>query len=156
MTHAFFRALSHMGIGLTAALLLIPTLPALALDTDHLPNPAQEARARNLMLELRCLVCQNESIAESNADLAVDLRMLVRQHILRGETDAEVKTFLVARYGDWVLLRPPFKISTILLWIGPAIALLTGAVVILKRRTPEPFDDLTDAERAALKALDPQ
>lgn len=135
---------------------LLFTLPAFALDTDRLPNQQQESRARSLMLELRCLVCQNESIAESNADLAVDLRTLVRQHVASGETNAQVKNFLVARYGDWVLLQPPLKRSTILLWAGPAIALLAGAALIMQRRPPEPVKDLTVAERAALEALDPK
>ena len=125
---------------------------AYALDTDRLPNPAQEVQARALMQELRCLVCQNESIADSNADLAVDLRTLVRQRISMGETNAQVKQFLVARYGDWVLLNPPLKPATWLLWAGPLLVIVAGAALLLKRRHITPAD-LTDEERAAFDKL---
>jgi cytochrome c-type biogenesis protein CcmH len=96
-----------------------------------LTDPALEARARTLSKEIRCLVCQSESIDTSNADLARDLRILVRERLKAGDTDQEVLDYLVARYGDYVLLRPPMKLETMLLWFGPFLALLLGAGVVL-------------------------
>ena len=108
--------------------LLIAAAPALAfLPDERLPDPAQEARARALSKELRCLVCQNESIDSSNAELAQDLRVIVRERIAAGDTDREVLAFVVARYGDYVLMRPRLKGQTLLLWFGPALLLLVGA-----------------------------
>ncbi|MCC3303662.1 cytochrome c-type biogenesis protein CcmH [Sneathiella sp. HT1-7] len=96
-----------------------------------LEDPAQEARARDISGEIRCLVCQNQSILDSNADLAKDLRQIVRERIAFGETDDEVRAFLVARFGDWVLLDPPFKMTTLFLWLGPALIFLLGAFAML-------------------------
>src|SRR3546814_3061777 len=93
--------------------------------------PALEVRARALSKEIRCLVCQSESIDTSNADLARDLRVLVRERLKAGDTDQEVRDYLVARYGDYVLLRPPMKLEAILLWFGPFLALFLGAGVVL-------------------------
>ncbi|SLN14660.1 cytochrome c-type biogenesis protein [Oceanibacterium hippocampi] len=95
---------------------------------EPLADPALEARAHELHRELRCLVCQNQSIADSNAGLARDLRILVRERIAAGDSDEQVRDYVVARYGDWVLLNPPFKLGTYLLWIGPFILLILGAV----------------------------
>jgi cytochrome c-type biogenesis protein CcmH len=111
---------------------------ALALRPDEmLNNPKLEARARTIGKELRCLVCQNESIDDSDADLAHDLRVLVRQRVLAGDTDAQVKQYVVARYGNYVLLKPPFDAETYLLWFGPLVLLLcaAGVVTIFYRRT---------------------
>lgn len=94
---------------------------------EKLDDPALEARARALSAELRCMVCQNQSIDDSNAELARDLRVLVRERLTNGDTDTEVLDFVVARYGDYVLLRPPFKTSTLLLWFAPLLVLL-GAI----------------------------
>jgi cytochrome c-type biogenesis protein CcmH len=94
---------------------------------EQLNDPAQEARARKLSAELRCLVCQNQSIDDSDAELARDLRRLVRERITAGESDSAIRQFLVARYGEFVLLRPPFSASTALLWSLPALALIAGA-----------------------------
>ena len=101
-----------------------------------LSNPKLEARARTIGKELRCLVCQNESIDDSDADLAHDLRVLVRQRVLAGDSDAQVKQFIVARYGNYVLLKPPFDAETYLLWFGPLVLLLcaAGVVTIYYRR----------------------
>ena len=101
-----------------------------------LSNPKLEARARTIGKELRCLVCQNESIDDSDADLAHDLRVLVRQRVLPGDSDAQVKQFIVARYGNYVLLKPPFDAETYLLWFGPLVLLLcaAGVVTIYYRR----------------------
>lgn len=115
-------------------LLLLPGLALAALgDFD---TPQQEARFRDLSQQLRCLVCQGQSIADSNADLANDLKREVRRMILEGRSDAEIKEFMVARYGDFVLFKPPVKGSTYLLWFGPFGLLLGGFVtwLMLARR----------------------
>jgi cytochrome c-type biogenesis protein CcmH len=106
--------------------------PALALDpSEVLKDPALETRARGLSKELRCLVCQNESIDDSGADLARDLRRIVRERLVAGDTDQGVKQYLVARYGDFVLLEPPVKLKTLALWFGPAVVLALGALGVL-------------------------
>ncbi len=111
-----------------AAIASVVIAPAWAVQPDEiLDDPVLEARARALSKEIRCLVCQNESIDSSNADLARDLRILVRERMTAGDSDAEVKAYLVARYGDFVLLEPPVKPSTYLLWFGPALMLMLGA-----------------------------
>src|SRR4029077_12677545 len=105
--------------------------PARAVLPDEmLPDPALEARARGLSRELRCMVCQNQSIDDSDAPLARDLRLLVRERLTAGDTDAQVQDFLVARYGAFVLLKPPFEWHTALLWLTPAAALLAGAIAM--------------------------
>ena len=102
----------------------------------RLEDPAQEARARELHKQLRCLVCQNQSIADSNAELARDLRQVVRERIVAGDSDDEAIAYLSARYGDWVLLAPPFKASTLALWLGPllVLAVAVGGVGYWYRR----------------------
>lgn len=108
---------------------------AVAVDEAVLEDAVQEERARALMKGLRCLVCQNQSIDESDADLAKDLRILVRERIAMGETDDQVTRYLVARYGDWILLQPPVKPQTLILWVGPPAMVLAGLfVVVLARR----------------------
>lgn len=114
-----------------------------------LANPVLEARAKALQKELRCLVCQGQSIDESNADLATDLRRLIRQQIQQGMSDDDIKSFLVARYGVFVLMKPPVQQDTAFLWFGPAILVLVGAGVIgvtilraRRRLTTEPATDL--------------
>ena len=105
---------------------------------ETLPNPAQEARAQALQKQFRCLVCQGESIDESGAPLAADLRRLIREHIVRGESDAQVKDYLVARYGDFILMNPPVQPDTYVLWAAPFVVLLlaagAGTVVVLRAR----------------------
>lgn len=120
-----------------------------------LADAQAEARARALMKEIRCLVCQNQSIEDSNAEIASDLRRFVRTEIVAGETDAAIKQALVARYGDWVLLRPPFDARTLVLWLSPLLILLAaGAGFLLSRRgrtaAPTP---LNAAEKARLAEL---
>jgi cytochrome c-type biogenesis protein CcmH len=106
-------------------------LSAFALEpSEKLTDPALEARARSISGELRCLVCQNQSIDDSDAPLAKDLRTLVREQIKAGATDQQVRNFVVSRYGDFVLLRPPFKPETLLLWLAPLLALLGGGAAI--------------------------
>lgn len=112
--------------------------PAWAVQPDEmLADPALEARARAVSRELRCVVCQNESIDDSNAELAHDLRLLVRERIAAGDSDRQVIDYVVSRYGDFVLLRPPLKAETWALWFGPAIVLVSGGLVLalyLRRR----------------------
>lgn len=131
--------------------------PAFAVLPDEvLADAALEARARALSANLRCLVCQNQSIDDSNADLARDLRILVRERLTAGDTDEQVIDFVVARYGEFVLLKPRFSAQNALLWVAPALILLAGAAFALTRarrggaakETP-----LTEEERAALKRL---
>ena len=131
---------------------------AAAVQPDEvLEDPAQEARARELSKGLRCLVCRNESIDESNADLARDLRLLVRERILAGDSDGEVIDFLVARFGEYVLLNPRASGSNLILWIaGPALLLggLGIAALYLRRRSgTSPEDGLSDEEKARLAAI---
>ena len=122
---------------------------------EMLPNPALERRAEALGDQLRCLVCQNESVEQSNADLAKDLRRIIRQRIAAGESDREVVAWMVARYGDFIMLSPPFDAMTLLLWGAPVIAVATGAgVALLARRRPVPPPaPLSPAERRSLDAL---
>ena len=122
-----------------------------------LADPALEARAAAINSDLRCLVCQNQSIAESNAELAKDLRRLVRERIAAGDTDEEVIRFMVARYGDFVLLSPPVKPTTYALWFAPPVILLLGAGILyayLRRaRRAAAGAPLSGAERQRLKVL---
>jgi cytochrome c-type biogenesis protein CcmH len=138
-------------------LLLLLAAPAWAISdpAEMLPNPAQEARAEQVGRQLRCLVCQNESIEDSNADLAKDLRRLVRARIAGGDTDQQATDWVVARYGDFVRLRPPVNLITAALWGSPVIAVVAGLGVALafSRRRPAPPPPLTDAERARLAEL---
>lgn len=128
---------------------------------EQLSDPKLEARAREVSKELRCLVCQNESIDDSDAELAKDLRMLVRKRILAGDTNDEVKQYLVARYGEFVLMKPPFQPATWLLWLGPGAILLGGAVgVVLFLRRSSRRDEaeignpaLSEAERRRLAEI---
>ncbi|MFC7048195.1 cytochrome c-type biogenesis protein [Emcibacter nanhaiensis] len=131
---------------------------ALGVDDGRLKDPIQEARAQELMKQLRCLVCQNQSIVDSNADLAQDLRMVVRERILAGDTDEEVLHYMTDRYGDWVLLKPPLKSETMMLWFSPLILLVIGAifaVLYLRRRSSavQPAAPLSHEEEARLEKL---
>ena len=112
--------------------LLLGLAPAFAvLPSERLADPALEARARALSQELRCLVCQNQSIDDSGADLAHDLRVLVRERLAAGDSDEEVLRYLTSRYGDYVLLKPPVEPSTWLLWFGPPALLVIGGLALL-------------------------
>lgn len=139
-----------------AALALLTAVSAAAFENDApLPDPALEARAQALARELRCLVCQNQSLVESDAPLARDLRRLVRERLAAGDSDAEAKAFIAARYGDFVLLRPPFKPATWALWLGPpaSIALALALLLRARRRKPRAPAPLDSEERARLDAL---
>ena len=131
--------------------------PAAAVNPDEqLADPALEARAQHLSRELRCVVCQNQTIDDSDAPLAKDLRIILRERLAAGDTDAEAKAFLVARYGDFVLLNPPMKPGTLLLWFGPLAALAAGGAGVffyLRSRRPADPGRLDAAEEAELAQL---
>jgi cytochrome c-type biogenesis protein CcmH len=138
--------------------LLVPLTTAMAVEPDEiLPDAALESRARALSAELRCLVCQNQSIDESDAPLARDLRLLIREQLQRGSSDAEVKRYIVSRYGDFVLLKPPLTLRTLLLWTLPFLFLVTGILFLLSRpriRSVAPLEaPLTAEERKRLEKL---
>jgi cytochrome c-type biogenesis protein CcmH len=119
-------------------------------------DPVKEARAVRLASELRCLVCQNQTIADSNADLAVDLRRQVREQIAAGRSDTQIIDYMTERYGDFVLYRPPFKASTALLWGGPLLLLVIGAMVaiqVARRRSAAAGPAISTEERERARAL---
>lgn len=124
-------------------LFVLPCVAGAVQPGEVLPDPALEARARVISADLRCLVCQNQSIDDSDADLAHDLRVLVRQRLQAGDSDDAVKQFMVARYGDYILLNPPLKAATMLLWAGPVLMLLIalGLVWIFFRRNGQDEDN---------------
>jgi cytochrome c-type biogenesis protein CcmH len=145
----------------TAILATIGFSPVRAVLPDEvMSDPAKEARARHLSQELRCMVCQNQSIDDSEAPLARDLRLLVRERIASGDSDVQVIDFLVARYGEFVLLKPRFERQTLLLWLVPPFVLFGGGLVLwlqARRRksgpNEVPGDALTPEEQARLKLL---
>lgn len=116
---------------LAAPALAEGTMPAAPLADVQLADPAAEARAKALMEEIRCLVCQGQSIADSNADMAGDMRSLVRERIAAGERPEAIKAWLVRRYGDWITYDPPLSRASLLLWLTPALALAAGAALAL-------------------------
>jgi len=136
------------------ALLLALAAPALAVQPDEvLKDPQLEARARGLSQHLRCMVCQNQSIDDSDAPLARDLRLLVRERLSAGDSDSQVIDFLVSRYGEFVLLKPRFEWHTAALWLLPPVILLAGVIAVFlstRRRPMAPDPALTEAERAKL------
>jgi cytochrome c-type biogenesis protein CcmH len=137
-------------------LLIMAAFPAYAVRPDEmLANPGLEARARDISRDLRCLVCRNQSIDDSDADLAHDLRVLVRERVTSGDSNDQVIAFVRARYGDFVLLRPPFAIGTALLWGGPLLVLLLGGVAVARfyRRRDETAPPLSPEERQRLSAV---
>jgi len=139
-----------------ALLALVVAAPAFAVQPDEmLKDAGQEARARELSAQLRCLVCQNESIDDSDASLAKDIRLLIRERIGKGESNADIRDFLVSRYGDFILLKPPFRLSTALLWLSAPLTFLLGGVAIWfgSRRRPEPVASLSKDEERRLKKL---
>jgi cytochrome c-type biogenesis protein CcmH len=146
-----------LALGVAAA---VSSSPALAMEPEErLADPALEERARDLSKGLRCVVCQNQSIDDSNAELAQDLRRVVRERLAEGDTNDEVIDYVVARYGDYVLLRPPMNTRTLLLWFGPAAAVLGAAVwatlwVARRRRIPAAGPEpLSEEERRRLDEL---
>lgn len=145
----------RLALALVVALL---AFPAFAVNPDEvMKDPALEARARALSGQLRCMVCQNQSIDDSNAELAKDLRVLVRERIADGDSDEQVITYVVSRYGEFVLLKPRFETKTILLWGTPAILLVAGAAAMAfaaRRRSGKTTgSELTADEKARLQSL---
>jgi cytochrome c-type biogenesis protein CcmH len=145
---------------IVAALLsLVALAPAYAVRPDEmLADPTLEARARAISAELRCMVCQNQSIDDSDAPLARDLRILVRERLREGDSDGAIRAFLTARYGDFILLKPPLKFETVLLWLGPGLVFLVGVLVIFMRRATGHrraimAAELTATERAELASI---
>lgn len=134
---------------------LLAWLPPIAAQPAAAEDPALEQRVQGLAHELRCLVCQNQSLAESNAPLAVDLRNQIREQLAKGASEREVVAFMVARYGDFVLYRPPLKASTVALWVGPFALLVAGTLLLwrrlARRRVPEP--QLSEAQRSRAAKL---
>ncbi len=143
---------------LLALFVMLAPLPALAVNPDEiLADPVLEERARNLSVNLRCMVCQNQSIDDSNAELARDLRVLVRERLQQGDTDEQVIDYVVSRYGEFVLLKPRLSMRTVLLWTAPAALLLIGGIVLvlmargrLQARAPAP---LSAEEQARIDEL---
>lgn len=135
-------------------LFMLAALPAFAQPLDQtLPDPAQEQRAREISRELRCLVCQNQSIEDSNAPLARDLRRIVRERVADGDSDSAILDYLVARYGEWVLLKPRFNWQNLLLWLGPLLFLVIGGIVVAlvfrRQRSARPVAPPLNAEEQA-------
>ena len=138
--------------------LVAPTIANAVTPEEILKDPALETRARNLSRELRCMVCQNQSIDDSDAPLAKDLRLLVRERLTNGDSDRQVLNFLVSRYGEFVLLKPPFELHTLLLWAASPAVLLIGifALIMMARRrrtVAPPSPPLSEAEQRRLSTL---
>ena len=143
---------------LILALALLAATPAAAVLPDEmLADPALEARAREISRELRCVVCQNQSIDDSDAPLARDLRIVVREQLTQGKSDAEAMDYIVQRYGHFVLLKPPVEPATWALWLGPFAVLFGGGAALLvwsrRRSTPADAPPLTEAELAEMATL---
>lgn len=148
------KALRSIAVVLAA----LACMAAASDPSERLPDPAQEARARDLFKEVRCLVCQNESIDDSEAALAHDLRLLVRDQVKQGRSDDEIRAFLTERYGEFVLLKPPFSPGNAVLWLTPLAVLLAGGglmVALLRRRASAEAapEALSAEEEARLKGL---
>ena len=145
-------------LGLFCALLIAGPVAAV-LPEEQLADPVLEARAREISQELRCVVCQNQSIDDSDAPLAADLRAIVRERLTAGDTDEEVMAYIVARYGNFVLLKPPLELQTIFLWSAPLLVLIPGGLglaLYLRRRSRAGAPDhapLSAEERLTLAAL---
>jgi cytochrome c-type biogenesis protein CcmH len=138
-----------------ATLLLATPVMAATSPAEMLQDPALESRAREIGKELRCLVCQNQSIDDSDADLARDLRRLVRDRLITGDSNEQILAYVTDRYGDFVLLKPPVKPATWLLWFGPPLVLLAGGVLLVgyfRGRGPQP-DPVLELDRAESERL---
>lgn len=148
-----------LGTACLALLLLITSTAWAVLPEEMLKDPILEERARVISQDLRCLVCQNQSIDDSNAPLAKDLRIIVRERLTAGDNNAQVISYVVARYGNYVLLKPPFQIDTAMLWLAPFLlfgAALTVAAFYFRRRPPDeesPTAALSDGDLALIKSI---
>lgn len=142
--------------GVIVGVLLATSAAHAVLPNEQLADPKLEARAREISQELRCVVCQNQTIDDSDAELAHDLRVLLRERLLKGDSDEQAKAFIVKRYGSYVLLKPPFHAETLLLWLGPLLVLLAGGVsagIYLFRRNPAEDLPLSPKEQSQVAAL---
>lgn len=149
------RPLAILALAIWAALAAAPAAFAVQ-PGEMLSDPALEKRARNISAELRCLVCQNQSIDDSDAPLAGDLRRLVRERIMAHDSDQQVLDYIVARYGEFVLLKPRFELSTLLLWLTPIFVLLAGIVLMIRATrpaAPTTGTPLTEQEKAKLNEI---
>lgn len=149
------RLLATLALTIWAAFAVAPAAFAVQ-PGEMLSDPAQEKRARAISAELRCLVCQNQSIDDSDAPLAGDLRRLVRERITAHDTDQQVLDYIVARYGEFVLLKPRFELSTLLLWLTPILVLLAGIMLMIRATrpaTPTTATPLTEQEKAKLNEI---
>ena len=148
---------ARLGFLVALVVALLGAAPAFSGEAQPAADdPVLEARLMKLSAELRCLVCQNQSLADSHADLAVDLRNQVREQMRAGKSDAEIRDWLTQRYGDFVLYRPPLKTSTVLLWVGPLVLLLvavTALLITVRRRRQRPATELTAEEQARAEQL---
>ncbi|MBV9570450.1 MAG: cytochrome c-type biogenesis protein CcmH [Alphaproteobacteria bacterium] len=143
-------AAAVVGLSITA------TVAHAVLPNEQLSDPKLESRARAISQELRCVVCQNQTIDDSDADLAHDLRVLLRERLLKGDSDEQAKAFLVKRYGTYVLLQPPFRPETLVLWLGPLLVLIAGGMgagIYLSRRRPQTAEALSAEEENQVAAL---
>ena len=142
-----WRALAAVAAGVLC-------MAAAADPADRLPDPAQEARARHIMQDVRCLVCQNESIDDSEAELAADLRKVVREQVSAGRSDQQVKTYLTDRYGEFVLLTPAFNWMNLVLWAAPFVVVVAGAGLLVSRlKSPAPDAELSPDEADRVRQL---
>lgn len=142
-----------------AALLVVGGPPAAVhavTPQEVLPDPVLEKRARDISAELRCLVCQNQSIDDSDAPLAHDLRVLVRERLSAGDSDQQVRDFLVARYGEFVLLKPPFSVNTLLLWLMPLLGLAAAVLILWRAFSPARREATAAVARTAKLSLEEQ
>ena len=149
-------ALNKVILALFAALVLFASPVSAVLPGEQLADPRLEARARAISQELRCVVCQNQTIDDSDATLAHDLRLIVRERLRAGDTDEQVKAYVVRRYGPYVLLKPPLEPATVLLWFGPLVVLIAGAAgswIYLRRRRDRRDRILTKDEELALARI---
>ena len=139
---------------LFAALVGLASIAAASDPSERLTDPAQEARARTIFQDVRCLVCQNESIDDSEAELARDLRQIVREQVRSGASDDQVKAFLTQRYGEFVLLTPARSLGNLALWAGPFVVVLMGAgLLVIRLRRPRPEASLSVAEAERVRSL---
>jgi cytochrome c-type biogenesis protein CcmH len=144
-----------MALPALAALSAVLLIGAASDPSERLADPAREARARRLFEGFRCVVCQNESIDDSEADLAHDLRQVIRGQVTAGRSDAEIRRFMVARYGEFILLKPRFNPGNAALWLAPIVVLLGGGLLIFSRLRKPPAAEaaLTSEEEAKLRSL---
>jgi cytochrome c-type biogenesis protein CcmH len=144
-----------MALPALAALSAVLLIGAASDPSERLADPAREARARRLFEGFRCVVCQNESIDDSEADLAHDLRQVIRGQVTAGRSDAEIRRFMVARYGEFILLKPRFNPGNAALWLAPIVVLLGGGLLIFSRLRKPPAAEaaLTPEEEAKLRSL---